>query len=437
MPNAKVYGRRPNRFQMNTSQYFISSSPIKPVEQGTNAESNMIFYKRGEVAILPKESPETEIDDANIVVGKMAILNLSTGPSNRDQEVDIIGESRTETNILGERDANAAARPTPRKRNKAKRLRNTASTIPACVDVPTKNTPGEVGFTDKVAVEILEDNTPAESPKQRIPAVVVEELLPRARPERPRRKANQTKLTPILPSTELIAYTKPLLSLCADTDARLAPSSFQAWADSLSAYFSIAKIAEASYGEVYRLSLQTPKPGFTKGDESVLKIIALKPPPFDSSDDTGEHERTSAMSAIEDVASEVRLLQRMSPVPGWTRFRDINVLQGRLPRQFVSAWKYYNKNVKKSHFPDPARKGSHGEEQLWAVVEMQDAGTDLETLIEKGDECMKVVSTVWDIFWGVACTVAKGEEWAKFEVCACYSKSCMTCQTSTNEIPAP
>jgi len=215
---------------------------------------------------------------------------------------------------------------------------------------------------------------------------------------------------------ELLDYAKPLLSLCNDTSGSSAPTPFQAWSDSLAEYFQIIKIAEASYGEVYRLSLKKARSGFGKGDESVLKLIALKPPhtskPLASMTAT-QKEKIAGMSELADVASEVRLLQRMSPVPGFTNFRDVRVMRGRLPTQFVSAWRYYNKNVKKSFFQDPGRTTTHDEDQLWAVVEMQDAGKDLETVpIESAEMC-------WDVFWGVTIALAKGEEWAEFEVRSC------------------
>jgi len=137
------------------------------------------------------------------------------------------------------------------------------------------------------------------------------------------------------------------------------------------------------------------------------------------------------MNAVEHVASEVRLLKRMSPVPGFTNFRDVKVVQGRLPKQFCAAWRYYHQNIKASVFPDPSRKAAYDETQLWAVVEMQDAGTDLESSLElepaEEDENGYVeqqwltisVWAGWDIFWHVACAVAKGEGWAEFEVSFC------------------
>lgn len=208
----------------------------------------------------------------------------------------------------------------------------------------------------------------------------------------------------------LQTYVQPLLQLCNDVDGRTAPSSFQDWANKIDQYLTVSKIAEASYGEVYRLSLRDPTPGFDTADESVLKIIALKPgPTVEEKLSTAQSRRIKDMSEVQDVAGEVRLLRRMSPVPGFANFRECRVMQGPLPTQFVSAWRGFNKNVKKSEFPDPGKKGSYHEEQLWAVVEMQDAGRDLE------DKPISSVWHVWDIFWGAAVALAKGEEWAEFE----------------------
>lgn len=239
---------------------------------------------------------------------------------------------------------------------------------------------------------------------------------------------------PLAPSTpEILQHAQPLLALCNDQHAKAGPLSFQAWSDSLSTYFQVKKIAEASYGEVFRLSLlPTVKTGFTKADESVLKLIALKAPPAVSKLTAAQKRKQAAMSAVDHVASEVRLLKRMSPVPGFTNFRDVRIVQGRLPTHFVKAWKDYDDNVKRSLFPDPSRKTTYEETQLWAVVEMQDAGTDLETVLEierpmdAQDEEYEVpqrpewreisVWAAWDIFWKAACAVAKGEAWAEFEV---------------------
>jgi serine/threonine-protein kinase haspin len=207
-------------------------------------------------------------------------------------------------------------------------------------------------------------------------------------------------------------YAAPLL--CLSLEPAVRPTPFKVWSASLEPFFKIVKIAEASYGEVYRLVLKDGQaPQFTKSDESVLKILALK-----ASDDTGKKKskaqiaRETSMSAVDNVAAEVKLLQRMADIPGFTHFRDIRVLKGKPSSIFAEAWKNFNNNQPekdKSQFPDPSKRGSYTDQQLWAVIEMQDAGEDLEHLH------LPNVFSVWDVFWGVTLALAKGEQEAEFE----------------------
>ena len=201
-------------------------------------------------------------------------------------------------------------------------------------------------------------------------------------------------------------------------------TNFTEWSNQLSNHFAITKIAEASFAEVYRLSLLEDLSAFDTADESVLKVIALKPPEDSLPPVEKKKERVAAlkkaeaMSKVADVANEVKLLQRMASIPGFTNFRDVRVIQGRPPQSFIKAFRDFNTEQKArgkeaSIFPDPAKKGSYGDEQLWAVIEMQDAGTDLERLVERGS--MRGIWGVWDVFWQVVLALGKGEEGAEFE----------------------
>lgn len=248
--------------------------------------------------------------------------------------------------------------------------------------------------------------------------------------EEPRPAAVQASIEPEQPSptesieTDLAAleiskprvsnvFTKHASSLLSLSSQDL--TSFSTWSDQLSSHFAVTKIAEASFGEVYRLSLRKAHPSLSRTDESVLKIIALKPPASTKRKMTkAAKKRTEMMSDPEDVAAEVRLMQRMTCTPGFTNFREICILQGRPGDAFATAWSAWNdsqktKGKESSVFPDPSKKGSYSEDQLWAVIEMQDAGTDLENT--------KVANVwlAWDIFWGVVLALGKGEEAARFE----------------------
>jgi serine/threonine-protein kinase haspin len=218
-------------------------------------------------------------------------------------------------------------------------------------------------------------------------------------------------------STDL--YAAPLLSLRTDDSHRSStPTPFSEWSESLESHFAIVKIAEASYGEVYRLVLKAAHPQFTSSDESVLKVLALRSPPDHVNHRTGrkktkaQREKETWMSSVENVEAEIKLLQRMADIPGFTNFRDLRVLRGRPSAAFGEAWKDFNisrEKGEKSQFPDPAKKTSYDEDQLWVVIEMQDAGTDLEHVR------LQNVWSVWDVFWGVTLALAKGEREARFE----------------------
>jgi serine/threonine-protein kinase haspin len=231
------------------------------------------------------------------------------------------------------------------------------------------------------------------------------------------------------PEDPYTAYVSPLLSLSYEEKV----VSFDAWSSSLDPHFDVTKIAEASYSEVYRLTARSTTTGSTT-NESVLKLVALKTPPNaplpsqtqtrparDPEKQTKKEletreEQDQWKSHVDDVHSEVKLLQNLNHIPGFTNFRELTVLQGRPSASFIGAWKAWNKarpRCKKSEFPDPSKKTSYDETQLWAVVEMHDAGTDCEKVMEAGG--MNTVWEVWDVFWGVCLSVAKAEETCKFE----------------------
>jgi serine/threonine-protein kinase haspin len=229
------------------------------------------------------------------------------------------------------------------------------------------------------------------------------------------------------------SYVQPLLALSSQRTIL----TFGEWSDALKSCFDVQKIAEASFSEVYRLTIKGSKSG--RENESVLKVVALKtapgePLPFQ---DTGRSRRGTVApqqsqiereelekrqdqdqwkSSVDDVHCEVKLLQNLNHIPGFTQFRELTVLQGRPSQTFTNAWKSWNKarpRDKKSEFPDPSKKTSYSDTQLWAVIEMQDAGTDCGKVMEAGG--ITSVWEVWDIFWGVCLSVAKAEEACRFE----------------------
>ncbi|KAF2748112.1 hypothetical protein M011DRAFT_442451 [Sporormia fimetaria CBS 119925] len=262
------------------------------------------------------------------------------------------------------------------------------------------------------------------------------DLLPTPLPIRTRKQASQNNdPEPVMPHADEIytRYAAPLLAL-SDQGAILP---FEDWATSLDDTVHIEKIAEASFSEVYRLTIEDIDSS-GGANESVLKLVALKSAPdeplpcdipqaakrrrnvdLDAQKRKELQERQKEnewRSSTSDVHSEVRLLQNLTHIPGFTTFRSLIILQGRPSASFGRAWKDWNKSrpkAKKSQFPDPNKKASFSDTQIWAVIEMQDAGTDCGAVIEKGG--ISSIWEVWDIFWNVCLSVAKAEQVCRFE----------------------
>ncbi|EMD63753.1 hypothetical protein COCSADRAFT_37512 [Bipolaris sorokiniana ND90Pr] len=255
------------------------------------------------------------------------------------------------------------------------------------------------------------------------------------RPKKEKKRAIPTPV-PQLPTPEPTPEPDDLYSIHASPLLALSDRkkiiAFQDWADELEPHFEVSKIAEASFSEVYRLSSTSSANGVK--EESVLKVVALKTPPTvplpcqlhgravrdleaQIEKETAQRDEDDQFkSLVDDVLSEVKLLQNLTHIPGFTVFRDLTIVQGRPSASFNDAWKEWNKSRprgKKSEFPDPSKKSSYEENQLWAVVEMQDAGTDCEKMMEAGH--LASIWEVWDVFWGVAISVGKAEEACRFE----------------------
>lgn len=265
--------------------------------------------------------------------------------------------------------------------------------------------------------------TAPETPKpgQKLKAVVI----PAPKPMTKLPTLNSTSTSTL--EDPYTSYVAPLLSL---QSYGRSLTTFKEWSTSLEPHFTVSKIAEASFSEVYRLSASNTACKSMK--ESVLKLVPLKSAPNaplrtqsrsarnpDAQvqlEKEAREEEDLWKSQVEDVYSEVKLLQNLNYIPGFTNFRELTVLQGRPSRGFVEAWKSWNKarpRGKKSEFPDPSKKASYDDTQLWAVIEMQDAGTDVEKVMDKGG--LSTVWEIWDVFWGVCLSVAKAEEACRFE----------------------
>ena len=185
-----------------------------------------------------------------------------------------------------------------------------------------------------------------------------------------------------------------------------------AWFKTQAEKLHIEKIAEGSYASILRMQLKNDPSGF-----SIWKLMPIK------SKDATEPEY-DYQTFIEDAVSEVKALSLMSEIPGFVELRKqgVRVLQGIVPpvlQRIFTAWAEAN--------PDEATNtDEYSENQYWLLIEMSDAGSDLEMLLKKGfpdgtrlnkerSGSRLTPYQAWDIFWGVAEALAAGEMHAQFE----------------------
>lgn len=180
---------------------------------------------------------------------------------------------------------------------------------------------------------------------------------------------------------------------------------FRTWQEA----FTITKIAQGSFGSILRTQMKSDPSNFT-----VCKLMPIKP--REVTDSAG-----SLQTYIKDAAAEIRVLDKMSESPGFVQFRSAHVLKGKLPSFLRDMFHKWDKVHPKDKTPS-----EHRESQLWLLIEMSDAGTDLATLLREafpdGTYLNKekkgarlTLYQAWDIFWSVAEALAHGEMNAEFE----------------------
>jgi serine/threonine-protein kinase haspin len=205
-------------------------------------------------------------------------------------------------------------------------------------------------------------------------------------------------------------YVRPILNEALSPLAAQSIQKFGSWASRSANMFDVAKLAEGSYGEVYKLHLREEacRPVVSKSKLAKLKSYGdgvFKVVPLRAKSGPGSKKFTS----IDEIVAEVKMLKYLDPIPGFARFREIHVVQGRFPESFQNAWDHYKKTKEDCMNPNPSNKRAYPDTQLWAIIEMDDAGCELEKFTWSS------IFQIYDIFWGVAMALARAEEYAMFE----------------------
>jgi len=253
-------------------------------------------------------------------------------------------------------------------------------------------------------------------------------------------------------SIETATYIAPLLS-CKSVSQSV--SSFSSWLSARTTHLSFTKIGEGSYGQVFRATSLHPSqskrnastlispPTRSENSPSTPDTVIIKLIPLNAANPRAA--RYQSFTSIPSAATEVQLLSKMQAVPGFVEFRGACLLQGAMPEELVRLWTEYLHSGRTVESRDPRARASYLKEQLWLVLELSDAGVNLEDLErgrglglpnvisrdggEEGDvreeekkerereEPSKGVTTpqAWDIFWQTALALAKSELYCAFE----------------------
>ena len=170
----------------------------------------------------------------------------------------------------------------------------------------------------------------------------------------------------------------------------------------------LTKIGQGSFATVLKMELI-----HGPGEYSVWKLMPLKP-----STGTGSRPRNES-TLIKDAATEVRMLYAMSDIDGFVQFRSAHVVEGVVPEQIRKAHESWAKTLKSDDiwYGTDMRAEYPSKNQLWLLMEMTDAGKDLDVVFSTArlQKTFFSIQETWDIFWGVAEALMRGEAQAEFE----------------------
>ncbi|KAI4138194.1 MAG: hypothetical protein L6R39_006916 [Caloplaca ligustica] len=278
---------------------------------------------------------------------------------------------------------------------------------------------------ENVAVQLKRLHTGDTSPEERQPLLSIDPNVesrpspPKPKPKpKPKKKNKKHRKSLVFNSTDDIQaagvdsptrwHLEPLLQMREVTTKVL---DFGDWSRVWSSHCNFTKIAHGTYGAVFRIESKAEPGTFTIG-----KLIPLQAK-------SGLGSKTKEFTSPEAAHNEVELLTILDELPGFVQFRKAEVLQGALPEALKDASIAFDVNRDQEDMSRWWARACDHSPQLWLFLEMSDAGTDLETLYPQQDQPdpglpnprRPTVTEVRDIFWQVACALARAEQRFEFE----------------------
>ncbi|KAF3394429.1 putative serine/threonine-protein kinase haspin [Penicillium rolfsii] len=350
-----------------------------------------------------KPEPVYVNDVVEALQSKLAKVSINDEPVSEQQEPDTTSKAdETEADDTTQHDLSAQL---------AYSLTITPKLINSSSETSSSEAPAPRQQSYETLVEVRICNKPAKTGSSKTREKEEDASAPeRNTPKKKRSHPAERRSSGFVHDTKANAYVRPILNEALSSIASQSIQKFSTWASRSATMFQVAKLAEGSYGEVYKLHLrdEASRPPVSKSKlarlraygDGVFKIVPLC---------AQRGPRSKKFTSIAEIVSEVKMLKYLDPIPGFARFREIHVVQGRFPESFQSAWEHYKETNDDCWNPDPSSKKAYPDTQLWAIVEMDDAGCELEKF------CWSSIFQIYDIFWGVAMALARAEEYAMFE----------------------
>lgn len=175
---------------------------------------------------------------------------------------------------------------------------------------------------------------------------------------------------------------------------------FHEFGRSIGKKYDCTKLGEGAFADVFKLKAKTAEEAveLDRYGGLVIKVI-----PFNI-----ENDAKDEIADLESVTREVRVLQALDPLHGFARCRGVHVVSGKYPDVLSEAFNLYKTtDPEEAINPDPTNNSPP--EQLYAVIEMNDAGRPLSKLATMS------AFRAFDSFWMSAMILSMAEHKLEFE----------------------
>ncbi|KAK9488670.1 hypothetical protein V1527DRAFT_417802 [Lipomyces starkeyi] len=369
--DSKQIGREPLVFELpevkvdfsDLSACFDIISQIDPVDQ---VVSDLVPSSSFCVSVSPITLDE-EFDNSAMPTTSSGILASSTPISSRSRE------DAVQNNAVSKIVSPIAI---PKRESSLEHLNSILSSPPMTKEaVYSKSSPSPHMEVKKLPIS---PSTPPSSPNNISPISNGAPLQ-----SSPLREVtNISDLEPIIeaPASDL----DDLLNCCTSREVQ----NFSKFIGSFKDFWSLQKLGEASYSEVYSAVHKE------SGASNVLKIM-----PFGKAD--AEIEQAS----VRDIANELKISKTMMEYDGFVKLIDAHVVEGKYSEILLQLWDAFEE----ANGSENGRPDIYEDNQYYCIIILNNAGTDLEHFE------VKSWREAAAIFWTVARSISNAEMFVDFE----------------------